>query len=167
MITFLWSGLPTQVLAEILHHVVLSVTKAQGIPNSVIQNNTLSTSPIKFETGNDSYTADSCVSLNGSTFGHASFCVMEDCPIVRSLGQIVASGKPFRWLPDQLPFFCQNGDAIQLAFDSKKIAQHPGLRTMFQSLVKHSKRVTLLHCQPKRLSQRRHPWLKTRQMVVT
>ena len=139
----------------------------QGIPNSVIQKHTPSTSPIQFETGNGSYTADSCTSLHGSTFGHASFCVMEDCPTVRSLGQIVASGKPFIWLPDQLPFLCQNGDALQLAFDSKKITQHPELRTMFQSLVKHAKRVTLLHCQPKRLSQRRHPWLKTHQMVVT
>lgn len=90
----------------------------QGIPSSVIQNSTQSTSPIQFETGNGSYTADSCVSLNGPTFGHASFCVMEDCPIVRSLGQIVASGKPFIWLPDQLPFFCQDGDAVQMTFDS-------------------------------------------------
>ena len=46
---------------------------------------------------------------------------MEDCPIVRSLGQIVASGKPFVWLPDQLPFFCQDLDAIQLTFDSTRV----------------------------------------------
>ena len=78
----------------------------QGIPSSVIQNSTQTSSPIKFETGNGYYTADSCVSLNG--------------PIVRSLGQIVASGKPFIWLPDQLPFFCQDGEAVQMTFDSTK-----------------------------------------------
>ena len=94
---------------------------AQGVQQELIQRCTHSTSPIKFETGNGSFTADTCVSLNGSTFGHANFSVMEDCPIVRSLGQIVATGKPFVWLPDQVPFFCQDVDGIQLAFDSTKI----------------------------------------------
>ena len=93
----------------------------QGVSQSVIQSCTQSTSPIKFETGNGSYTADTCVSMNGSSFGHANFSVMQDCPIVRSLGQIVANGKPFVWLPDQLPFFCQNKDCLQVAFDSTKI----------------------------------------------
>ena len=78
-------------------------------------------SPIKFETGNGSYTADTCVALDGSTFGNANFSVMQDCPIFRSLGQIVAAGKPFVWLAGELPFFCQDVDGLQLTVDSTKI----------------------------------------------
>jgi len=93
----------------------------QGVPGTVVQSCTQSISPIKFETGNGSYTADACVSLNGSTFGHANFSVMKDCPIVRSLGKIVSTGKPFVWLPDQLPFFCQDVEGIQLTYVSTKV----------------------------------------------
>ncbi len=93
----------------------------QGVDQSMIQRCTQSISPIKFEAGNGSYTADTCVALNGSTFGNANFSVMEDCPIVRSLGQIVAAGKPFVWLPGELPFFCQDVDGLQLTVDSTKV----------------------------------------------
>ena len=93
----------------------------QGVSQSTIQRCTQSMSPIKFETGNGSYTADTCVALDGSTFGNANFSVMQDCPIVRSLGQIVAAGKPFVWLPGGLPFFCQDVDGLQLTVDSTKI----------------------------------------------
>ena len=93
----------------------------QGVPGTVVQSCTQSISPIKFETGNGSYTADACVSLNGSAFGHANFSVMEDFPIVRFLGKIVSTGKPFVRLPDQLPFFCQDVEGIQLSYGSTKV----------------------------------------------
>lgn len=93
----------------------------QGVSQSTIQRCTQSMSPIKFETGNSSYTADTCVALDGSTFGNANFSVMLDCPIFRSLGQIVAAGKPVVWLAGELPFFCQDVDGLQLTVDSTKI----------------------------------------------
>jgi len=30
--------------------------------------------------------------------------MMNDCPLVRSLEQIMSSGKPFVWMPGELPF---------------------------------------------------------------
>lgn len=49
------------------------------------------------------------------------FTVMQSSPLVRSLGQIVESGKPFVWLPGQLPFFGFGCDAVQLAADSERV----------------------------------------------
>ena len=83
--------------------------------------NTRGISPIRFETGNGSYTSDTCVSLKGSTFGQANFSVMEDCPLVRSLGQILASGKPVIWLPNQMPFFGNDEQSVQIAFDESQV----------------------------------------------
>ena len=40
---------------------------------------------------------------------------------MRSLGQIVAPGKPFVWLPDQMPFFGCDGGAIQLSADMERV----------------------------------------------
>ena len=105
----------------------------------VVQFCTQSTTPIKVETGNGSYTADTCVSMNGSSFGQANFSVMQDCPFVRSLGQIVSSGKPFVWLPNQLPFFCQENDCLQIAFDSTKVHTASRVEDFVPISKKHSK----------------------------
>ena len=52
---------------------------------------------------------------------HSMSCSPQSCPLVRSLGQIVESGKPFVWLPGQLPFFGLDVDAVQLAADSERL----------------------------------------------
>ena len=60
----------------------------------------------KFETGNGTYVSDPFIEMPGSTFGKASFQVMDDCPLVRSLGRIVEEEKrPFIWIPGSPPFF--------------------------------------------------------------
>ena len=47
------------------------------------------------------------------------------CPVVRSMGEIVESGKPFLWMPSRLPMFLQDSEAIQYSLDtSKKIEAH-------------------------------------------
>eukprot|EP00435_Cladocopium_sp_Y103_P013784 s3013_g3.t1 len=46
---------------------------------------------------------------------------MEDCPIVRSLGQIVSSGKPFMWLPNELPYFAMSPDDVQISADKCRL----------------------------------------------
>ena len=79
----------------------------QGIPKNTIQSCISGVHPTKFETGNGTFTSETCIELQGESFGQARFNMMNDCPLVRSLGQIVSSGKPFVWMPGDLPFFCQ------------------------------------------------------------
>lgn len=93
----------------------------QGIPKQCINGLVQTTQNVRFETGNGCVNSDTAVVANGSKFGEASFHLMQSCPLVRSLGQIVESGKPFVWLPGQLPFFGFDEQAVQLAADSERI----------------------------------------------
>ena len=87
----------------------------QGIPRDLVESCTQSAKPIKFETGNGTLVSDSCVEMPGSTFGSASFQVMDDCPLARSLGRIVEEERrPFVWLPGSHPYFGLNVDAVQV-----------------------------------------------------
>ena len=61
----------------------------QGFTKSMFDNHSIEVDPTKFETGNGTFVSNSCISLEGSAFGKASFHVMNDCPLVRSLGKIV------------------------------------------------------------------------------
>jgi hypothetical protein len=90
----------------------------------VIQKQTQSVNPIKFETGNGTVVSDSCVEIPGDVFGGASFQVMDDCPMVRSLGKLVEQGYPFKWYPGELPFFGKSVDSIQLTHSSDIIRAH-------------------------------------------
>ena len=90
----------------------------QGVPNAVIQKQTQSVSPIKFETGNGTVVSDSCIEIPGDVFGEARFQVMDDCPMVRSLGKLVEQGHPFIWCPGELPFFGKSAGSIQLTHSS-------------------------------------------------
>ena len=59
-------------------HALIAQSKARASSHDVVQRCTHSISSIKFETGNGSYAADTCVAMNGSSFGHANFSLMED-----------------------------------------------------------------------------------------
>jgi hypothetical protein len=61
------------------------------------------------------------VQLTGNHFGEAQFNMMDDCPLVRSMGQIVASGKPFIWIPDQLPYLAETVDDVQVTANATRI----------------------------------------------
>jgi hypothetical protein len=76
----------------------------QGIPKDTIQSCISGIHPTKFETGNGPFTSDTCIELQGESFGQARFNMMNDYPLVRSLGQIVSSGKPFVWMPGERIF---------------------------------------------------------------
>ena len=75
-----------------------------GIPKQSLDKFLQDTRTVRFETGNGYVNSSTSINASGSKFGDASFHVMQSCPLVRSLGQIVESGKPFVWLPGQLPF---------------------------------------------------------------
>ena len=95
--------------------------EAQGVPTIVAQQSISSSSSVRFETGNGHVTSNSVLHANGDQLGRASFCVLDSCPLVRSLGQIVESGKPFIWLPGQLPYLGFDVDAVHVAADLQRI----------------------------------------------
>ena len=87
----------------------------------MVNQNLIGVPPTKLETGNGSYTSDTCVQLTGNHFGEAQFNMMDDCPLVRSMGQIVASGMPFIWIPDQLPYLAETVDDVQVTANAARI----------------------------------------------
>ena len=96
----------------------------QGFSKDMIDRFSTAVNPTKFETGNGTFVSDSCISLDGSSFGKASYHVMNDCPLVRALGKIVQEdNKPFVWTPGELPFFGKSKDAVQIAADESQIIQ--------------------------------------------
>ena len=99
----------------------LKALQDQGIPTQIANQFMQTTGNVRFETGNGHVNSDTSITANGNLFGHASFCMMNSCPVVRSLGQIVATGKPFVWLPDQMPFFGCDEGAIQLSADMERV----------------------------------------------
>ncbi len=95
--------------------------EAQGVPASVSQRAVSSEGSVRFETGNGNVTSDSVVHANGSQLGKAAFCMLDACPLVRSLGQLVESGMPFIWLPGELPYLGVDSQSIQVVADKTKI----------------------------------------------
>ena len=93
----------------------------QGIPKEKFYEHVSNFHPTKFETGNGTFTSDTCVDLQGESFGQAKFNVMDDCPLVRSLGKVVSSGKPFIWMPGEMPFFANSSDDVQIAADESQV----------------------------------------------
>ena len=47
--------------------------------------------------------------------------VLEDRPIVRFLDQMVSSGKPFIWLPNELPYFAMSSGDVQISAEKCKL----------------------------------------------
>ena len=85
----------------------------QGIPSDAIKHVTQS-QPAAFSTGNGVYTSSEVLNAHGSSFGNSSSYVMRDCPVVRSLGELVNEGqRPFVWLPGELPCFLRSSDCVQ------------------------------------------------------
>ena len=69
--------------------------------------------PVRFATGNGLFTATEVIHTIGSEFGESSSYLMADCPIVRSMGELVNHhGRPFVWLPGSLPFFLPDSSSV-------------------------------------------------------
>ena len=97
----------------------------QGVPQNTIQSCISGIHPTKFEAGNGTFTSDTCVELQGQNFWQARFNMMNDCPLVRSLRQIVSPRKPFVWMPGELPFFANSVDDVQIAADESQLHHAP------------------------------------------
>ena len=71
------------------------------------------TDPVRFATGNGTFTASEVVRTIGSKFGRSESYLMNDCPMVRSMGELVNNhGHPFIWLPGSLPFFLPDSSSV-------------------------------------------------------
>ena len=47
--------------------------------------------------------------------------MLDSCPLVRSLGQLVDAGRPFVWMPGELPFLGANVNSVQVTPDKTNI----------------------------------------------
>ena len=47
--------------------------------------------------------------------------MFESCPLVRSLGQLVDAGRPFVWMPGELPFLGADVNSVQVTADMNNI----------------------------------------------
>lgn len=94
----------------------------QGIPENLVNSCLSSASSIKFETGNGVTNSTECFNFHGCNFGMYEHRILESCPVARSLGEIVSSGRPFIWLPGELPYFVENGKDLQVTCRGKKLS---------------------------------------------
>ena len=95
--------------------------EAQGGPTSVSQRATRSEGSVRFETGNGHVTSDSVVHANGNQVGKTAFCMLDACPLVRLLGQLVEAGMLFVWIPGELPYLGTDPTAIQVSADQNTL----------------------------------------------
>lgn len=47
--------------------------------------------------------------------------MLDSCPLVRSLGQLVDAGRSFVWMPGKLPFLGADISCVQIAADETKV----------------------------------------------
>ena len=43
--------------------------------------------------------------------------MLDSCPLVRSVGQLIDAGRPFVWMPGELPLLCADVDSVQVMSD--------------------------------------------------
>ena len=81
-----------------------------------------STKSLQFETGNGVTSSGTFLTTTSDAFGSVESYVLQSCPVVRSLGQLVElQRKPFVWLPGSMPFFGTDTDCIQITWDSDRV----------------------------------------------
>ena len=91
--------------------------KAQGVyPDDLVCHED---EPVSFETGNGR-TESSSINTIGAIFGPHKSYVLNSCPTVRSMGEIMNQGFAFTWLPHELSFFVPK-DALQMTADGSRV----------------------------------------------
>ena len=88
----------------------------QGVPKSIIHQFTQdATTPINFFTGGGERLADKSVGLTSGVMGRVEGYLLEDSPFAVSMGQVVQMGRPFVWLPGELPFHVTDTKHLKLS----------------------------------------------------
>ena len=77
---------------------------------------------MQFEIGNEVTSSGTFLTTTSDAFGSVESYILQSCPVVRSLGQLVElQRKPFVWLPGSMPFFGTDTDCIQITWDSDRV----------------------------------------------
>ena len=93
----------------------------QGISEDLIYRSLSSASTIKFETGNGVTNSTECFHFHSSKFGAYEHRILDSYPIARSLGEIVSSGRPFVWMPGEMPYFAESGESLRIRCKGNKL----------------------------------------------
>ena len=92
----------------------------QGITPDAFQTHVCGVQPLQFETGNGTTSSSSMLTTSSEAFGQVESYVLQQCPVVRSVGQLVElQKKPFVWLPGHKPFFGLDPDSVQVAWSDR------------------------------------------------
>ena len=100
-----------------------SALAEQGIVTDMFKDHIQSTKSLQFETGNGVTSSGTFLTTTSDAFGSVESYILQSCPVVRSLGQLVVElqRKPFVWLPGSMPFFGTDEDCIQITWDSDRV----------------------------------------------
>ena len=115
----------------------------QEIPSSAFQSCLRATdSPVTFSTGGGPQPGVQTLSMNCNNMPEANPYFLESCPVVRSTGLDVESGKAFVWIPGSSPFFVS--DASKLRTTCPEELKHYAVRVeehvpIFESKVRFSR----------------------------
>ncbi|CAE6921679.1 RE1 [Symbiodinium sp. CCMP2592] len=95
----------------------------QGIPGTEFSQKVRDDDKVVFSTGNGKVTSSKSLGFDGETFGSWKSYVLDSCPSVRSMGEIVElQGLPFVWIPGQMPAFLQPGTEVHFDESSAHFA---------------------------------------------
>ena len=99
----------------------------QGIPRQAFDHLLgASRSPVTFHTGGGPQPGVQTLGFESNNMDFANHYMLDSCPLVRSTGIDVDSGKAFVWLPGKLPFFVS--DMSKLKVECPEHARHYATR---------------------------------------
>ena len=94
-----------------------SALAEQGIVESVVNQYVSHVQQLQFETGNGITSSSSLLTTTSDAFGPVESYVLQQCPVVRSVGQLAElQQKPFVWLPGHKPFFGCSPESVQVTW---------------------------------------------------
>ena len=99
----------------------------QGIPRQAFDHFLgASRAPVTFHTGGGPQPGVQTLGFESDNMDFANHNMLDSCPLVRSTGMDVGSGKAFVWLPGKLPFFVS--DLSKLKIECPEHARHYATR---------------------------------------
>ena len=93
----------------------------QGVPRDILEDCEVATaSPLAFSTGGGVKESGKTLQTEGSVFGSNVVYMLQKCPFVKSLGQLVQSGFSFFWGPNNEPTLIPPDVEYQFVCDADK-----------------------------------------------
>ena len=103
------------------HLASLASLMDQGVPRDILEDCEVATaSPLAFSTGGGVKESGKTLQTEGSVFGSNVVYMLQKCPFVKSLGQLVQSGFSFFWGPNNEPTLIPPDVEYQFVCDADK-----------------------------------------------